>query len=562
MEGIEEASKAAIENCYKVLRIIAEPEENNTANKNLVAETEQTVSKFKRVVSNLGKGVGHARARIVNQNKTTPLLQDTFLESQTDSKIESEKGKEPLDQGFQLFKTNLNEGLIHESGSTTGKSSLSLGNLSLELGSSSGKNEHFKTNLKEGCVHENGSTTGKSCLPLGNFSLDLGSSSGKAPYIDFNSNFNEGFIHENGSTNGKSCLSLGNCSLDFGSSSGKPQHFGTKLSEGYVHENGSTTGKSCLSLGNCSLDLPSSSGKPQHLGTNLNEGSVHNGSTTGKSCLSLGNGSLDLRSWNGKPQHLGTNLKEGSAHENGSTSGKSCMSLGFLSMDPRSSSGKIPFQLPHNPSSMAQYQFYQQQQMQQKLKLHQKLKEQAELMYKRSISGINLNFNNPCSLPALSSSSRSLIASWSADANAANLRENGFNLTGMSHGSGQDSSQLKKRGPGMIKDGNLKCGKIGSCHCSKKRKHRVRRSIKVPAVSNKLADIPPDEFSWRKYGQKPIKGSPHPRGYYKCSCVRGCPARKHVERCLDDDSMLIVTYEGDHNHPRVPVVPSQSATNP
>lgn len=43
------------------------------------------------------------------------------------------------------------------------------------------------------------------------------------------------------------------------------------------------------------------------------------------------------------------------------------------------------------------------------------------------------------------------------------------------------------------------------------RKHRVKRVVKVPAISNKLADIPPDEYSWRKYGQKPIKGSPHPR---------------------------------------------------
>jgi hypothetical protein len=76
----------------------------------------------------------------------------------------------------------------------------------------------------------------------------------------------------------------------------------------------------------------------------------------------------------------------------------------------------------------------------------------------------------------------------------------------------------------------------------------VKRVIRVPAVSSKMADIPSDEFSWRKYGQKPIKGSPHPRGYYKCSSVRGCPARKHVERALDDAMMLIVTYEGDHNH--------------
>jgi len=38
------------------------------------------------------------------------------------------------------------------------------------------------------------------------------------------------------------------------------------------------------------------------------------------------------------------------------------------------------------------------------------------------------------------------------------------------------------------------------------------------------------------------------RGYYKCSSVKGCPARKHVERALDDPSMLVVTYEGNHNH--------------
>ncbi|XP_022772893.1 probable WRKY transcription factor 7 [Durio zibethinus] len=127
-----------------------------------------------------------------------------------------------------------------------------------------------------------------------------------------------------------------------------------------------------------------------------------------------------------------------------------------------------------------------------------------------------------------------------------------FQFTSPSHipSSGKPPlSSFLKRKCNSMDDAALKCGSSSDrCHCSKKRKQRVKRVIRVPAISNKMADIPPDDYSWRKYGQKPIKGSPHPRGYYKCSSVRGCPARKHVERALDDARMLIVTYEGDHNH--------------
>ncbi|WCJ35477.1 WRKY DNA-binding protein 7 [Euphorbia peplus] len=127
------------------------------------------------------------------------------------------------------------------------------------------------------------------------------------------------------------------------------------------------------------------------------------------------------------------------------------------------------------------------------------------------------------------------------------------------------SSNSLKRKCSSMDDGARKCGagSSGRCHCSKKRKSKVKRVVRVRAISSKMADIPPDDYSWRKYGQKPIKGSPHPRGYYKCSSIRGCPARKHVERALDDPMMLIVTYEGDHNHahpnsdaPAVPVLES------
>ncbi|KAJ9186772.1 hypothetical protein P3X46_002308 [Hevea brasiliensis] len=111
------------------------------------------------------------------------------------------------------------------------------------------------------------------------------------------------------------------------------------------------------------------------------------------------------------------------------------------------------------------------------------------------------------------------------------------------------SSASLKRKCNSMDDAALKCGSSsGRCHCSKKRKSRVKRVVRAPAISNRMADIPPDDYSWRKYGQKPIKGSPHPRGYYKCSSMRGCPARKHVERALDDPMMLIITYEDDHNH--------------
>ncbi|KAJ0561607.1 putative transcription factor WRKY family [Helianthus annuus] len=38
----------------------------------------------------------------------------------------------------------------------------------------------------------------------------------------------------------------------------------------------------------------------------------------------------------------------------------------------------------------------------------------------------------------------------------------------------------------------------------------MKRFTRVPARSVKMANIPPDDYSWRKYGQKPIKGSPYP----------------------------------------------------
>uniref|UniRef100_A0A0D9Y150 WRKY transcription factor WRKY51 n=1 Tax=Leersia perrieri TaxID=77586 RepID=A0A0D9Y150_9ORYZ len=189
---------------------------------------------------------------------------------------------------------------------------------------------------------------------------------------------------------------------------------------------------------------------------------------------------------------------------------------------------------------------------------HQQQKLQAE-MFKRSNSGISLKFDSPSATGTTMSSA--FMSSLSMDGSVASLEgKPPFHLIGGPVASDPVNAHHapKRRCTGRGEDGSGKCATTGRCHCSKRRKLRIKRSIKVPAISNKIADIPPDEYSWRKYGQKPIKGSPHPRGYYKCSSVRGCPARKHVERCVDDPAMLIVTYEGEHNHTRLPTQSAQT----
>ncbi|PQQ21821.1 putative WRKY transcription factor 65 [Prunus yedoensis var. nudiflora] len=94
--------------------------------------------------------------------------------------------------------------------------------------------------------------------------------------------------------------------------------------------------------------------------------------------------------------------------------------------------------------------------------------------------------------------------------------------------------------------------KITSTSSPKKSARRAiqKRVVSIPIKGDNSNTPPPsDSWAWRKYGQKPIKGSPYPRGYYRCSSSKGCPARKQVERSRVDPTMLVITYSSEHNHP-------------
>ncbi|KAK4491604.1 hypothetical protein RD792_002359 [Penstemon davidsonii] len=89
--------------------------------------------------------------------------------------------------------------------------------------------------------------------------------------------------------------------------------------------------------------------------------------------------------------------------------------------------------------------------------------------------------------------------------------------------------------------------KDGTKGNKKKKGEKNEKQPRFAFLTKSEVDHLEDGYRWRKYGQKAVKNSPYPRSYYRCTTQK-CPVKKRLERSFQDPSIVITTYEGQHNH--------------
>ncbi|CAA3001789.1 probable WRKY transcription factor 71 [Olea europaea subsp. europaea] len=106
----------------------------------------------------------------------------------------------------------------------------------------------------------------------------------------------------------------------------------------------------------------------------------------------------------------------------------------------------------------------------------------------------------------------------------------------------EDSNKSKKEKESVEGENSSKKEAKAKKKGEKKKQREPRFAFKTKSEVDQLED----GYRWRKYGQKAVKNSPYP-SYYRCTTQK-CLVKKRVERSYQDPSIVITTYEGQHNH--------------